>query len=105
MVPRPRNRDGRPVDPVPFVVVAGLGGMLALSVGPLYGLAYGLSLRVALAVSAAVALAVAAGAYHQLVRGARPAGAPGPTAADADWLLYVAVAFGVVLAGLSVPLL
>jgi hypothetical protein len=97
MVPRPRNRDGRPVDPVPFVVVAGLGGMLALSVGPLYGLAYGLSLR--------VALAVAAGAYHQLVRGARPAGAPGPTAADADWLLYVAVAFGVVLAGLSVPLL
>jgi len=36
-----RNRDGEPVDAVPFLISTGILGMLTLSVGPLYGLAYG----------------------------------------------------------------
>jgi hypothetical protein len=100
---RPRNRDGRPVDPVPFVVVAGLGAMLVLSAGPLYGLAYGLSLRAALAVSAVVTVGVAAGAYHQFVWRATPASVDGP-GTDATRLYYVALALGAVLLALSLPL-
>lgn len=100
---RPRNRDGRPVDPVPFVVVAGLGAMLTLSAGPLYGLAYGLSLRAALAASAAVTVALAAGAYHQFVWRATPASVAAPTT-EADRLYYLGLALGAAIVGLSLPL-
>ncbi|MFD1633209.1 hypothetical protein ACOZ4L_08445 [Haloplanus ruber] len=101
---RPRNRDGRPVDPVPFVVVAGIGAMLAFSLGPLYGLAYGLSLRTALTVSAAAAVAIVGGAYQQFVRHGTPAAAD-VRRADADRLCYLALALGAILLGLSIPLL
>lgn len=57
---------------VPFVAVAGLGAMLVLSAGPLYGLAYGLSLRTRLTVSAADTVGIVAGAYHRFVRRATP---------------------------------
>jgi hypothetical protein len=101
-----RNRNGRPVDPVPFVVVSGLGAMLALSAGPLYGLAYGLSLRTSLAASAAVTLGVVAGAYHQFVWRGRPASAVGAgPVTDAARLYYMGVALGAVIVALSLPLL
>ena len=64
---RPRNRNGRPVDPARFVVVAGLGAMLVLSAGPLYGLAYGLPLRTGVAASAAVTLGVVDDAVTRVV--------------------------------------
>ena len=101
---RPRNRDGRPVDPVPFVVVAGLGAMLTLSAGPLYGLAYGLSLRTGVAASAVVTVALIAGAYHQFVRLATPVSVDSaPT--DATRLYYMGLALGSVILALSLPLL
>jgi len=101
---RLRNRDGRPVDPVPFVVVAGLGAMLALSVGPLYGLAYGLPLRTALAASAVATVAVVGGAYHEFVRRGTPA-AVDVRRADAERLYYLALVLGATLVALSLPLL
>jgi hypothetical protein len=103
MDPRPRNRDGHPVDPVPFVVVAGLGAMLVLSAGPLYGKAYGLSVRTGVAASAAVTVSLTAGAYHQFVWRATPAAVDGaPT--DATRLYYMGLALGAVILALSLPL-
>ena len=55
---RVRNRDGAPVDPVPFLVSAGMAVMLLFSTGPLYGLAYGLSVRTSLVLSTAFAATV-----------------------------------------------
>jgi len=99
-----RNRDGRSVDPVPFVVVAGLALMLTLSLGPLYGMAYGLSLRAAVAVSAGTSLAMVAAAYHRLVRIARPEPGGAATPVRAQRLLYAALAFAAVVVGISLPL-
>lgn len=104
--PRLRNRRGDPVDPVPFLVAAGLAFMLAFSFGPIYGLAYGLSLGASLA-AAAVAFAGAGWvAYRQLVRLA-PAVDAGPLPAGPRFerLLYAGIALGVLLIGLTVPLL
>ncbi|WIV67981.1 hypothetical protein [Natrialbaceae archaeon AArc-T1-2] len=103
---RPRNRNGTPVDPVPFVVVAALVTMLSISFGPVYGISYGLSVSTSLAVSVAVSLVVAAGAYYQLVWLATPEAA-GEIAVESRFLrlLYGGAALGAVLVGLTIPLL
>lgn len=100
-----RNRDGEPVDPVPFVVCAGLAAMLCFSCGPLYGLAYGVSVRASLAVSAVATIAVTAVAYHRLVWAATPRWVDVPPQFRFERLIYVALALAVVLLALSVPLL
>jgi membrane protein implicated in regulation of membrane protease activity len=69
---RPRNRDGVPVDPVPFLVVAASAVLVVCSGGPPYLLALGLSLPVAVAVSLAVAATAVAVAYRRYVRRAGP---------------------------------
>lgn len=102
---RVRNRDGDPVDPVPFLVSVGLAAMLLFSAGPLYGLAYGISVRGSLAVSTVAAVAVTAFAYHRLVWVATPGWVDVPAELRFERLLYVALAFAVILVGLSVPLL
>jgi len=102
---RVRNRDGEPVDPVPFIVSVGLALMLLFSAGPLYCLAYGLSVRQALAISSVASVAVAGFAYHRLVWVANPTWVDVPSELRFERLLYVAVAFAVILIGLSVPLL
>ena len=102
---RVRNRDGDPVDPVPFIVSVGLAGMLLFSAGPLYGLAYGLSVRASLGISAVAGVAVTAFSYHRLVWAATPSWVDVPAEFRFQRLLYVALAFGVILLGLSVPLL
>lgn len=100
-----RNRHGHPVDPVPFVVSAGIGAMLLFSVGPLYGVSYGLSVATSLYVAAACAVAVTAASYHHLVWMAAPHGIAVPAALRFEQLLYLAAAFGLVLLGLSLPLM
>ncbi|WP_338740575.1 hypothetical protein [Haloplanus salilacus] len=100
---RPTNRDGHPVDPVPFVVVAGLGAMLTLSAGPLYGLAYGLSLRTGVAAAAAVTASLIVGAYYQFVWRAAPDAVDG-AGTDATRLYYMGLALGAVILALSLPL-
>lgn len=102
---RVRNRDGDPVDPVPFIVSVGLAVMLLFSAGPLYGLAYGLSVRSSLAVSSVTTVAVGAFGYHRLVWTATPRWVQVPAQFRFQRLLYIALAFGVVLVALSVPLL
>ena len=66
------NARGRPVDPVPFLVVAALAFLVSFSYGPIYCLELGLSLPAGLGISTG-AFSVATGiAYHRLVRRARP---------------------------------
>ncbi|PSQ54613.1 hypothetical protein BRD22_12135 [Halobacteriales archaeon SW_8_68_21] len=103
---RLRNRRGDPIDPVPFVVCVGLAFMFAMSVGPLYGLAYGLSLAWSIALSALGFCAVALVAYRQLVRSAPPVDAgPLPVEPRFARLAYAGIGLGIVLVGLSLPLL
>ena len=99
-----RNRDGEPVDVVPFVVSTGILGMMALSVGPLYGVAYGVPVAESLAVSAGVTLAVCGVAFHRLVWAAPPAWVTIPPGVRFQRLFYLAVVFGLVLIALTVPL-
>ncbi|WP_348613460.1 hypothetical protein [Halobaculum rarum] len=103
---RLRNREGDPVDPVPFLVVAGMGFMIVFSAGPIYLMAlFGVDVATALAGSAAAFLPVAIVAYHQLVRSARP-DLRGEL--PASWrfrrLWYAAIAFGLLLVLLTLPL-
>lgn len=106
MVPRPRNDEGTPVDPVPFLVVAGLTFMLTLSLGPLYCMAYGVEFPAALLIPAGVFVGVTGFAYHRMVRLARPAHRAEVGAEGAfRRLLYVAAALAVVFAAITLPLL
>lgn len=99
-----RNRDGEPVDAVPFLVSTGILGMLTLSLGPLYGLAYGVPITASLLLSAGVTAAVAVVAFHRLIWAAPPTWVTIPPAVRFQRLFYLAVAFGLVLIGLTVPL-
>ncbi|WP_144798438.1 hypothetical protein [Halorubrum depositum] len=100
------NRHGDRVDPVPFLVTAGLAFTFALSFGPIYGLSYGLTLAASLALST-LAFAAATGiAYQQLVRCAPPLDAgPLPPGPRFERLLYAGMALGVLIVALTVPLL
>jgi len=99
-----RNRDGDPVDPVPFLVSVGISGMMTLSLGPLYGLAYGVPVARSVTVSAVVTAAVAAAAFHRLVWIAPPRWVTIPPKIRFQRLWYLAIGFGLVLLGLTVPL-
>lgn len=102
---RLRNRDGSAVDPVPFAVTAGLGSMLTMSLGPLYGQALGASLPTAVAASSAVLLAVVAVAYHRYVWTVRPElRGHVPGAVRIERLFFLMIALAVLLVGLSIPL-
>lgn len=103
---RLRNREGDPVDPVPFLVVTGMGFMIVLSLGPIYLMAlFGVDLSLALAGSTAAFVATAVAAYHRLVRSVRP-DLRGEL--PASWrfrrLWYAAIAFGLLLVLLTLPL-
>jgi multisubunit Na+/H+ antiporter MnhB subunit len=103
---RVHNRHGDRIDPVPFLVTAGLAFTFALSFGPIYGLSYGLTLATSLALSTlAFALATAL-AYQQLVRRAPPLDAgPLPPGPRVERLLYAGMGLGVLIVALTVPLL
>lgn len=64
---RLRNRDGTPIDPVPFIVVSLLAALILVSWGPLYLVEHGLGLRTAIAVSVGLALVTVGIAYHRYV--------------------------------------
>lgn len=101
-----RNRHGERVDPVPFLVVAGLAFAFGFSFGPIYGLSYGLTLPASLAVSTLAVAVAAAVAYHRLIRCAPPIDAgPLPPGPRVERLLYAGAAFGLLLIALTVPLL
>ncbi len=98
------NRRGVPIDPVPFIVVTGLGCMLLLSFGPLYGQAFGLSLSSALLVSITLSAVVTVGAFYWEVWDGTPA-AETPVELRAERLYYGTLAFAVIFVVLTLPLL
>ncbi|WP_236035360.1 hypothetical protein [Haloarcula rubra] len=99
------NRDGTPVDPVPFLVVSGLGFAVSFSFGPIYVMALGASLPMALSVAALVTGLTAAVAYHRYVWTERPS-LRGEIPAEARFrrLLYGVVAGFLAVAALALPL-
>ncbi|ELZ12382.1 hypothetical protein C478_09911 [Natrinema thermotolerans DSM 11552] len=100
-----RNRDGTPVDPVPFGVVVGLAFMALLSFGPLYGQALGLSLEAAIWLSTAVFVVTAAGAFYRQIWTARPElDYEVAAAVRARRVFYLIPILGALLVALSVPL-
>ncbi|MDZ5810666.1 hypothetical protein U4E84_04810 [Halorubrum sp. AD140] len=100
------NRHGSRVDPVPFLVTAGLAFAFALSFGPIYGLSYGLTLATSLAVSSTAFAVATAIAYQQLVRCAPPLDAgPLPPGPRVERLLYAGMGLGVLIVALTLPLL
>ena len=79
--------------------------MVAFSIGPIYGLSYGLSLAWSLVASSVAFVGLLAVGYAQLVRAAPHVDAgPLPVAPRFERLLYAALAFGVILVALTVPL-
>ncbi|MFC4543129.1 hypothetical protein ACFO5R_14460 [Halosolutus amylolyticus] len=103
---RPRNRQGSPVDPVPFVVVAGLAFMILLSFGPLYGQALGASLDRSIAASAALFVLVTVGAYYRQVWTARPEAVDlVPAGIRAERLFYLIPVLVALIVALAIPLL
>ena len=102
---RLRNSEGTPVDPVPFYVVTATAFLVCFSFGPLYGAALGASIPQAAACSGVVFVGLTAGAYHRLVRRARPEAPPTPAHLRLRHLFYVTVALAGVLALLALPLL
>jgi hypothetical protein len=99
-----RNRDGDPVDVVPFLVSAGILGMLTLSVGPIYGIAYGIPVGRAVAVSAGATALLCGVAFHRLIWLAPPRWVSIPADVRFQRLWYLGIAFGLVLVALTLPL-
>jgi hypothetical protein len=62
-----RNRRGKSVDPVPFIVVASLAFMFVISLGPIYGTLFGLSITAGVVVSLVVSLGCGCAAFYRLV--------------------------------------
>jgi hypothetical protein len=101
-----RNRDGTPVDPVPFLVVVALAFLLVFSFGPIYAVAVGLSFTVGVSLSALVFVAATVGAYVRFVWQARPAlRAEIPSDQRLTRLFYGALCLALLLVLLAIPLL
>ncbi|MFC7069948.1 hypothetical protein [Halobaculum lipolyticum] len=102
---RLRNRAGDPVDPVPFIVVAGTAFMVVYSIGPIYLMSlFGVGVATALAGSTVVFLPIVAASYHRFVRADRPdLRAETPVEWRFRRLVYAGVALGLLLALLSLP--
>jgi len=89
---------------VPFLVSTGILGMITISIGPLYGLAYGVPVARSLVVSVGATAAICAVAFHRLVWVAPPEWVTIPPRVRFQRLFYLAVAFGLVLVALTIPL-
>jgi len=102
---RLRNRDGSPVDPVPFLVLAAMAFAVAYSFGPIYFDALGVDLVPALALSTAAFLGLTALAFHRLVWAFDPlAREEVPPGVRFRRLLLAAVVAALALVALALPL-
>ncbi|WP_251329023.1 hypothetical protein [Haloplanus pelagicus] len=103
---RLRNREGTPVDAVPFLVVTAMSGLVAFSFGPVYCLAVGLEGTAVVGVPALACVGAVAVAYHRLVYTARPElRGEIPPEQRLLGLFYTALVGAALLAALSLPLL
>lgn len=102
---RPPNRDGSPVDPVPFLVLAAMAFAVAYSFGPIYFGALGVDLVPALALSTAAFLGVTAVAFHRLVWAFDPVTREEvPAGVRFRRLILAGVVAALVLVALALPL-
>lgn len=101
-----RNRRGREVDPVPFLVATALAFLGTFSFLPVYCLTLGLSAPATAVVSVGAFLGLAGASYHRLVWTARPE-LRGEIPAERRLLrlFYVALSVTGILVGLTVLLL
>jgi len=100
-----RNRDGTPVDPVPFLVLAAMAFAVAYAFGPVYFGALGLGLHRALALSTGAFVGATALAFHRFVWTYRPATREEvPASSRFRRLVLAAVAAVLVLLALALPL-
>lgn len=67
-----RNRDGDPVDPVPFLVVTGFALLGSFTFVPVYCLALGVSMEYSVGTGVLVFGTLTAVAYHRMVWESRP---------------------------------
>lgn len=103
---RLRNRDGDPIDPVPYLVVAGIGFGVVFVFFPGYGLAVGLDASLSLALAGIVFVGVAGYAYYEMVWTNRPdVRREVPVELRVRRLFYAAIIAGLVLTVLSLLLL
>jgi hypothetical protein len=91
------NRDGSPVDPVPFVVVALLSGLILVSWGPLYLKEHGVSEGFAVGVSVALSVVAVGVSYHRYVWTADPQVRQEVPAVERYRRLVYGIAIGVVV--------
>lgn len=100
-----RNRDGTPVDPVPFLVTTAAAFLVTYSFAPLYVLELGFREPAAVALTTVAFLALAAGSYHQLVWTVDPvAHEEVPASRRLLRLVYGVVAVALLMLALSIPL-
>lgn len=93
-----RNREGTPVDPVPFLVVALLAATALFTFGPLYLMAFGVALEHSVALSSGLSVLAGVVSYHQFVWAANPlAREEVPAATRYLRLLYAIAALVVVV--------
>jgi hypothetical protein len=101
-----RNREGDPVDPVPFLVASSTAFLVTFTFGPVYCLSLGLPLELGLAGCTLVFVGLTLAAYHRLVREHRPAlRGEVPPGLRVRQLFYVALVATGVLLLLSLPFL
>jgi len=99
---RLRNRDGDPIDPVPYLVVLAVGFLVTFSFLPGYCLALGLPVWVGLLVAGTVFVGFAGVTYHRMVLTSRPEiQREVPAELRVRKLFYVVLVVGVVLAVLT----
>ena len=101
---KPSNRDGDPVDPVPYLVVTSVVALVAVSFLPGYGMALGLSAWIGVWFAVVVTVAFAAVAYHRMVHTYRPmARRDVPPGLRLRKVVYGALVACGLLVGLSLP--
>ena len=67
-----RNRDGDPIDPVPYLVIVLLAFVVGYAWGPIYFQALGFSLTVSLAIISVAFLVLVVVGYHSAIWTADP---------------------------------
>lgn len=100
-----QNRAGDDVDPVPWLVVAGLGFMVLFAFGPIYLQGYGLAIEAAIATTGALYVGLVAASYWRYVYTANPALRAEVPVEDRLRRLFYAILAGILLLGaISIPL-
>lgn len=101
---RLRNRDGTPIDPVPFFVVVCIAFLVSYAWVPIYLGGLGVSTAAALVVASVTFLLATSAAYHQLVWTSDPEHLERIPVERRLQRLFYAILIGVALLGLLVVL-